>query len=161
MSQAEELLDTLTEETVSRMAGYSTYEPHIVIDRNRYIFVPAELRRIGVQYDHNVETVTFDCPRNWGGHDFTFLDAYIFYVRPDGFKGYYKFGKPTVDETDNNIIHFDWKVSREVTEVPGPLKISVCMRWPMVSDEPFVHWNTEINKDMFISEGLDCREITE
>ena len=38
-------------------------EPHIVIDDDRYIAVPKKLRRLAVQHDHNVETVTFDCPR--------------------------------------------------------------------------------------------------
>ena len=47
----------------------SISEPHIVIDSHRAITVPEQLKRIAVQFDHNFETVTFDCPRYWDGHD--------------------------------------------------------------------------------------------
>lgn len=40
-------------------------EAHIVINSDRSVSVPDELKNIAVQYDHNIETVTFDCPRYW------------------------------------------------------------------------------------------------
>ena len=44
-------------------------EPHIVIGYDRVVTVPDQLKRLAVQYDHDIETVTFDCPRYWGKHD--------------------------------------------------------------------------------------------
>ena len=61
MSRADELLDTLSEDDVSVF----TVKPHIVINSDRTITVPNSLKRIAVQYDHNIETITFDCPRYW------------------------------------------------------------------------------------------------
>ena len=59
MSQAEELLNSLSAGDTTETA----IEGHIVIGNDRFITVPEEPKRIGVQYDHNIETVTFDCPR--------------------------------------------------------------------------------------------------
>ena len=55
-------------------------EEHIIIGRDRYITVPEGLKRIAVQYDHNVETVTFDCPRYWDEHDLSTMNIYINYI---------------------------------------------------------------------------------
>ena len=38
-------------------------EQHIIINSDRSITVPTELKNIAVQNDHNIETVMFDCPR--------------------------------------------------------------------------------------------------
>ena len=54
-------------------------EEHIKIGLDRHITVPESLKRIAVQYDHNVETVTFDCPRYWDGHDMSKMTVYINY----------------------------------------------------------------------------------
>ena len=59
MSGAEELLNREATTYLARLEA----EPHIVIGEDRFITVPSELKRIAVQYDHNIETVTFDCPR--------------------------------------------------------------------------------------------------
>lgn len=75
MSQAEDLLDSLSEEESSYFAGTSPNERHIVIGKDRFITVPEELKKIAVQGDNNIETVTFDCPRYWDEHD---LSATIF-----------------------------------------------------------------------------------
>ena len=57
MSQAEVLLESLP------TGNSGDLEPHIIIDKKRKVSVPDELKRIAVQHDHNIETVTFDCPR--------------------------------------------------------------------------------------------------
>ena len=94
-------------------------EPHIVIDRNRTITVPDQLKRIAVQFDHNVETVTFDCPRYWDGHDMSVMEVYINYKRPDGKIRKYTADNVTVDDSDNTIMHFDWTITNDVTSVNG------------------------------------------
>lgn len=85
MGRAEDLLNGLqntdTNNEISLLiAGENTdTEPHFVINDNRVISVPSELRTIAVQYDHNIETVTFDCPRYWDGHDMSKMVVYINY----------------------------------------------------------------------------------
>ena len=65
-------------------------EPHILIGKDRVINVPMSLRRLGVMNDHNIETVTFDCPRYWDGVDMSNMRVYIDYTRSDKVIGSYK-----------------------------------------------------------------------
>lgn len=45
---------------------------HIIINNDRTVTVPDSIKKIGVQYDHNVNTLTFDCPRYSDEVDYTF-----------------------------------------------------------------------------------------
>ena len=62
MTEAEKLLLAAEEEE-----EYT--EPHIGIDKDKNIFFPDELKKIAVQREHDMKTVTFDCPRYWDGRD--------------------------------------------------------------------------------------------
>ena len=158
MSNAENLLDELMGQQVSTMALDPTSEPHIIIDENRFISVPEELRKIAVQYDHNVETVTFDCPRYWDGLDMSTMRVYINYQRSDGAKGMSIPKNMTVDSTDDSIIHFDWTLTRGATLSAGTLSFSVCIKKPTASGGEENHWNSEVNSQMTVSKGLEYEE---
>ena len=155
MSQAEELLNSLSEEAIEARSDETYVEPHIVIGRDRVVLVPKELKRLGVQYDHDIETVTFDCPRYWDGHDMSKMSVYINYKRPDKKTGTYPARNVVVDEIDDTIMHFDWTISKNVTLVKGPLVFLVCVR--KADDEGYEenHWNSELCMDAYISEGLE------
>lgn len=120
MNQVDKLLSGLT--------VYPETEPHIIIDSNRYVTVPDELKRIGVQHDHNIETVTFDCPRYWDGNDISKMAIFINYRRSDGEIGSYLANNVKIDETDDSIIHFDWTISENVTAIKGKLAFLVCAK---------------------------------
>lgn len=158
MSMAENLLDELVDNQVSLMSVDPSTEPHIVIGSNRIISVPEELRKIAVQYDHNVETVTFDCPRYWDGLDMSELRIYINYMRADNNVGMSLGKNVTVDETDPSIMHFTWTITRGVTLVAGKLSFSVCIRKPTITGEEENHWNSEINTQAYVSPGLEYEE---
>ena len=155
MSKAEELLNTLaiTETTSARLS--TTDEPHLVIGPDRVIAVPTELKRLAVQFDHDVETVTFDCPRYWDEHDMSQMHIYINYLRPDKETGTFKAQNIVVDETDSNVMHFDWTISRNVTEVPGQLVFLVCIKKVDEEGNEKTHWNSELCKTCYVSEGLE------
>lgn len=150
MSQADILLDKLSE--------ISETEEHIVIGRDRYITVPEALWRIAVQYDHNIERVTFDCPRYWDDNDMSIMNIYINYKLPDNTYGFCIAENVTIDENDPDIIHFDWVISRDVTSVVGQLVFLVCAKTVDEDGNEDIHWNSEINTEMFISEGMECAE---
>ena len=154
MSQAEDLLNSLSENDVSAKT-----EHHIIVDNNRVITVPSELKRIAVQYDHNIETVTFDCPRYWDDYDMSTMNVYINYTRSDKYTGCYLADNVRVDEADNSIMHFDWTISRNVTESVGPLTILVCIKMVDADGNEVNHWNSERNTDMTISQGMECGDI--
>ena len=60
MSKAEDLLNSLSDEEIMLYSTAVGEEGHIIIGSDRTVTVPDELKKIAVQYDHNVETVTFD-----------------------------------------------------------------------------------------------------
>ncbi len=158
MSKAEELLSTLSDDDISLQLANPETEPHIVIGDDRFITVPKELQRIAVQYDHDVETVTFDCPRYWDGLDMSELSIYINYMRKDKYVGCYKATDISVDTANSNIMHFNWKISRNVSEVMGELKFLVCIKKGDSEGYEINHWNSELNTEMYISEGLEPGE---
>ena len=141
-------------------------EGHIVVGGNRHITVPSNLKRLGVQYDHNMESVTFDCPRYWDGQDMSAMAVYVNYTRSNGSGGTYSdrypVGLPTIDENDDKIMHFDWTISRNVTEVAGPIAFLVCVMATGPDDEgnqvEIHHWNSEICEDCYISKGMKTEE---
>ena len=155
MSKADELLNSLSPDDISLQLVNPETEPHIVVGEDRFITVPEELRRIAVQFDHDVETVTFDCPRYWDGLDMSELSIYINYMRKDKYVGCYKATDITVDAIDSSIMHFNWKISRNVSEVMGELKFLVCIKKGDSEGYEVNHWNSELNNEMYISEGLE------
>lgn len=155
MSQAEDLLNTLTTSAdVTRLADAST-EPHIIIDENRVVIVPDVLKRLAVQYDHNVETVTFDCPRYWDEHDMSEMVIYINYLRSDKETGTYRATDVTVDSENPALMHFNWTISRNVTEVYGQIVFLVCIKKADADGNERNHWNSELCKTCTVSEGLE------
>lgn len=131
---------------------------NIVIGKDRFITVPESLKRIAVQYDHNVETVTFDCPRYWDEHDMSTMTVYVNYIRSDGMLGLHRCTNVTVDIFDSNVMHFDWVISGNVTEVSGPMAFLVCIKKTNADGEEENHWNSELCTDLYVSEGLKCQE---
>lgn len=151
MSQAKDLLNALSadETTTDNVIP----EARIVIGDDRVIRVPNSLKRIAVQYDHNIETVTFECPRYWDGYDMSTMAIYINYMRSDGYPDSYPVAGVSVDESDR--MYFDWTISRNVSEVAGTLSILVCVK--NVDDEGIElnHWNSELNSELYVSKGME------
>lgn len=130
-------------------------ENHIVIGNDRFIIVPAALKRIAVQYDHNIETVTFDCPRFWDDHDMSKMAVYINYMLSNGYHDSYPAKNVVVD---GDIMHFDWTISANVTQIAGDVSFLVCVKKVDAEGNEENHWNSELCQDMHVSKGLECEE---
>lgn len=159
MSQADDLL-AKSAGASARLANVDT-EPHIVISDNRFITVPEELKRLGVQHDHDIETVTFDCPRYWDGHDMSKMAVYINYMNAVGKIGAYMADDISVDDADDTIMHFTWTISGNVTENKGKISFLVCVKKTDVEGMVVNHWNSELCESAYISEGLEAMEDLE
>ena len=159
MSKAEELLDSLSIEDIQPFTSQPDIEGHIVIDKDRIIHVPTELKRIAVQYDANIETVTFDCPRYWDEHDLSEMNIYINYKLPSNLInniGQSLVKNLRINEDDENIINFDWTIGPILTNNKGNLPFSVCAKSKTNQDsDEAIRWYTEINTELTISEGMD------
>lgn len=130
-------------------------EGHIVVGGDRFITVPDNLKRLGVQYDHNMETVVFDCPRYWDDRDMSKMAVYINYRRSDGHPDRYPADNV---RADGDIIHFDWTISRNVTEVAGVLSFLVCVMKTDAEGNEERHWNSELCQECYISKGMENEE---
>ena len=156
MSQIEELLRGLSEEDIATYSKDPTIEEHIIITADRQVFVPEALKNIAVQFDHNVETVAFDCPRYWDGLDMSTMSVHINYMRPDGIPGTTPALHVATDENNPDIMHFNWVIKKHATTVHGTLRFLVCIKKVAEDGTEQNHWNSELNSEMHISEGLEC-----
>ena len=162
MSQAEDLLNSIqADNEISLYTSDPQTEGYIVVDSNRFITVPEELKRIAVANDHNIETVTFECPRYWDGHDLSIMQLYINYRSPDESLGCYVVNNVSIDENDSNIMHFDWTITRNVAKSEGKVIFLVCAKKVDENGNETLHWNSELCEDMYVSEGLECDEVLE
>lgn len=137
-----------------RTANYN--EPHIVINGDRSIDVPNELEYIGVQYDHNIETVVFDCPRYWDGYDLSELDIYINYVDSKGMLGVHECDDVAVSSSNNNIINFSWTILQNLTATPGKIMFLVCAQKSNEDGTVEQCWHSRLCSDCEILPGLEC-----
>lgn len=163
MSLAEDLLNSLPEDQPAVASADPATEPHIVINADKTITIPEALQRILVQHEHNIETVTFDCPRYWDGHDLSQMGLQIVFQRSDGHKEPHPVENLRVDEPNDRMIHFDWTISGNTTFTSGNVKITVCAKLTNAEGVSEREWHTIPNQDLFVNEGMDCsgEEIVE
>lgn len=153
MSEAEELLNTLSEDSEDIVLGNN-----IIIGTDRYIVVPESLKKLGVQYDHNVETITFDCPRYWDENDLSKMNIYVSYMRPDGVFGSYLCENVTIDSENSELMHFDWTISGHTTYAAGNVSFLICIKKVGYDGNEVAHWNSEICTDCYVSAGMKCQD---
>lgn len=153
-----EVLLNMSEEELKQYQQNEHEEPYITIGKDRKVTVPDELKRLGVQYDHNIENVNFICPRYWDGEDMYEMNIYINYMRPDGVIGCCIPSARALNKEDDKYMLFSWKISKHVTMVKGSLRFIVCIRQNDDEGNERLHWNSELCTDAYISEGLECDE---
>lgn len=156
MSQASELLNGLSGDDIIAPVSVAEKE-HVVVGEDRFIRVPDSLMRLGVQHDKDIETVTFDCPRHWGKHDLSSMQIYINYVLPNGEDGRCPVSNLS---TIGATMCFDWTISDYVTQYNGKISFLICAVTVDAEGNEALHWNSELNQECYISEGLECREST-
>ena len=155
MSQAEELLRGLSETPV-----YSVTEAeYVTIDSERYLSVPDNLKKLGVSTDHGVNTVHFVGPRySENGTDLSTMSIWINYLRSDDYPDQSRCENVHVDEEDETVLHYDWVITRNVTEIHGNLTVLVCAKSVDESGIEKNHWNTEMCNDFYVSEGFEVQD---
>lgn len=154
MSQAAELLNSLSGDSVATYTA-NAEEEHIVVGSDRFIRIPDSLKRLGVQRDKDIETVTFDCPRYWDKHDLSQMVIYVNYVLPNGEDGRYPVQNVVAIGT---MLHFDWTIGDYVTQYQGQISFLICAVMTDEEGNEKLHWNSELNQEAYISEGLECSE---
>ena len=134
----------------------SDYKQNVVIDDQKNIILPEELKNHMVQGDHNVKTIVFDCPRYSDGRDLSTMRIYINYIRADGKTGSDITENITINAEDENMINFQWVPKRDATFEKGILAFLVCAEKVDAKGDLDKAWHTKLCKDLKIAEGLDC-----
>lgn len=83
------------------------------------------------------------------------MSVYINYLRSDSYRAAYKADNITVDASNSSIMHFDWTISRNVSSVTGKIVFLVCVKKTDADGNESNHWNSELCKDCYVSEGLE------
>lgn len=157
MSEIDEMLNAVAEESTSAGPGMGDSERYIVIGRDRYITVPDELKKIAVQYDDGVETVTVECPKTWDGWDLSSEGNTIsvIYKRSDNVVGKDECKISTVHPATESVFYFEWNIKQHATYAAGNLTVLFCISGKIDGSEQPKEWRTELNdEDFYISEGL-------
>lgn len=157
MSNALDALMNMSNDDIAAYTSEPEAEGMIVVGDDRRVIVPDKLKRIAVQYDHNIETVTFDCPRYWDDHDMSKMIVYINYRLPNGDLGSYIAGNI---KASGNRMNFDWTILKGVTQYKGEIAFLICIKKTDSEGLEDNHWNSELCTDMYISEGLETVEQT-
>lgn len=111
-----------------------------------------------VQGDHDSKIVVFEMPRVVEGHDMAECnEVRVHYInisknRKRKKEGVYEVLDKTVSESGESI-HFSWKISGNATEICGTLYFLI--QFSCVPDDIDYVWNTEICKEIRVSEGID------
>lgn len=132
---------------------------HVIISRDRTVVVPESLKKIGIQFDHNVNTITFDCPRypdEDSSIDMSKMPIFINYMLPDKTPGSSLALNVVVDETDDTLMHFDWKITNAITPVNGVLSTLICVKQSDTEGNELYHWNTDLFQKFTVGNGMEC-----
>ena len=157
MSEVDKLVNAMAEELNSPNEYSLSTNPdsnpsYILINPDRSLTVPDNLKKIGIQHDHNVESVMFKCPRYNDGIDLSEMSVIsINWTNSKNMPG----KSYCTDVTyDDNYLTFIWKITQDVTAERGFLTILVCMVETNDEGSEDLHWNSEINKELYIGDGL-------
>ena len=157
-----------TEELLNEMEReaefHSEETPVCIIDpETRTITVPPEYQLLGVESDENVERLYFQCPKIVGDNvDLSQLILFINYQNAGQEIDAYKI---TDVETDGDNITFSWLLDRKVTAYrttqQNKLGFSFCAQKADEDGTLTQEWNTTVNTECSVLEGLEAQEHIE
>ena len=116
-----------------------------------------------IQYDHNSERFTFDCPRYIEGHDMAECNKVeVHFLNIDAKTqekktGLYETTDLQISADDESIVSCSWLISINSTRLVGSLNFIIryiCEENGIVS----YAWNTGVNSDIVISSGINSAE---
>ena len=134
---------------------------HVIINLDRTVNVPESMKKIGIQYDHNVKTIAFDCPRYPDENqsvDMSSMKIFINWMLPDKTLGSTIATNVCVDSENENLMHFDWVITKAVTSVSGVLSTLICIKETTETGEETYHWNSELIQSFKVGNGMECTE---
>ncbi|MFR7529615.1 MAG: hypothetical protein ACLUU0_06415, partial [Anaerostipes hadrus] len=106
-----------------------------------------------VQFDHNSERKTFECPRYVEGHDMLNCNRVIVNYLDNDLPGVYEVDDLTMKDT--NTVMFSWLISSNATQKTGNIFFAITFMCVQTNGDVTYRWNTAINQGLKVIEGMN------
>lgn len=128
-----------------------------VDDDTRLITIPEKYKKLGVQSDEKAKRVWFRFPKLVGnnGIDLSEIGVRVNFRNANGDGDIYVVEDLTVD---GDYVIFSWEITREVTAYKGHISFVVCAVKSSSTGVVKNEWNTTLNKECEVLEGLEVTE---
>lgn len=155
MPSVEELLSQDSEE-VEAYAD-TGIEYCTVDDDTRLVIVPDKYKKLGVESDEKAKRVWFRFPKLVGnnGVDLSAIGVRVNFRNANGDGDIYIVEDLTAD---GDYVTFSWELTRKVTAYKGNVSFIVCAVKSATDGTVKNEWNTTLNKECEVLEGLEVTE---
>ena len=155
MPSVEELLNQDSEEVEAYTDTGIEY--CTVDDDTRLVTIPDKYKKLGVESDEKAKRVWFRFPKIVGnnGIDLSAISVRVNFRNANGDGDIYMVEDLTVD---GDYVVFSWELSRKVTAYKGNISFVVCAVKSSTTGAVKNEWNTTLNKDCEVLEGLEVTE---
>ena len=164
MSQAEALLNSLTQTVVDHKHEVPDSDTHFIIDPyTRQIENTAYNKTVLMRGDHNSERFTFEVPRYVDGHDMSLCNRVIVHFDNvgDSVENVYSdvayMNDLRINPDKPDTVISSWLIRREATQIVGILSFS--LQYQCVENEEVTYeWNTDSYDDIEIRKSKNNGE---
>ena len=139
--------------------GITDTDKHFLIDPITRTIKNQCGKLVLIQYDHNSERFTFECPRYVDKHDMSLCNKVEIHYINTGTgnarsSGIYPADDLQISESDPNAVTFSWLISQNATQHVG--KLNFVIRFTCVSEDALLEyaWNTSIYSDIAIAKSI-------
>lgn len=128
-----------------------------VDDDTRLVTVPDKYKKLGVESDEKAKRIWFRFPKFVGnnGVDLSAIGVRVNFRNANGDGDIYIVEDLT---TDGDYVVFSWELTRKVTEYKGHVSFVVCAVKSATDGTTKNEWNTTLNKECEVLEGLEVSE---
>ena len=128
-----------------------------VDDDTRLVTVPDNYKKLGVESDEKAKRIWFRFPKLVGnnGVDLSAIGVRINFRNANGDGDIYIVEDLT---TDGDYVTFSWELTRKVTAYKGNVSFVVCAVKSATDGTIKNEWNTTLNKECEVLEGLEVTE---
>ena len=128
-----------------------------VDDDTRLVTIPDKYKKLGVESDEKAKRVWFRFPKLVGnnGVDLSAIGVRINFRNANGDGDIYMVKDVTID---GDYVTFSWELTRRVTDYKGHISFVVCAVKSATDGTTKNEWNTTLNKECEVLEGLEVTE---
>lgn len=159
MANTEELEAQILAEMESNPEAYADTgtEYCTVDDDTRLVTIPEKYKKLGTESDEKAKRVWFRFPKIVGnnGIDLSAISVRVNFRNANGDGDIYIVKDLT---TDGDYVIFSWELTRKVTAYKGRVSFVVCAVKSATDGTTKNEWNTTLNKECKVLEGLEVSE---